>query len=204
MKPIKIPVISDQKKGSYHDTESMRTFDDEESTKFAYQILQKRFLDINNWKDHCKENSADFKLFDKSGRQQTNFPKIDSLVRIKIPGPGNPESDSYDWTKVIQITDQEQRADEQESLLLICRPTTIPAQVHNRHIAHFYSEGSTSNFRISRGSKYIKIGIYGRNETPNMNASLLGKIRNLLIGIGGIVGMSKIQWKVFADEILKF
>ena len=204
MKPKLIPGIPEQKKGNFHDTESRRLFDDVESTKLAFEVLKNRFLDINNWKNHCKEKSADFKLFDPVGNHINNRPKENDLIRINIPGPGNPESNGYEWAKITQITDQNLAVGEEESLTLICEPTTIPGKDNNSHIAHFYSEGSTSNFKITRGSKYIKIGIYGRNETPNMNTTLAGKIRNLLIGVGGMFGMSKIQWKVFADEILKF
>lgn len=204
MKPKLIPGIPEQTHGSFHDSESRKLFDDSESTKLAFEELKKRFLNINDWKNYCKKKSADFKLFDSSGNHINDSPKVNNLIRIRIPGPGNPESNGYDWVKITKITDKDLAVGEEESLTMICEPTTIPGQDSNRHIAHFYSKDSTSNFRITRGSKFIKIGIYGRNETPNMETKFTGKIRNLLIGAGGMFGMSKTQWKVFADEIVDF
>lgn len=203
MKPKLIIGIPEQKKGSFHDTESKRFFESIETTHQSFEILKTRFLDINQWKEFCKEKTADFKLYDSFGNHINRIPEENDLIRIDIPGPGNPESKGYDWVKIIKISNQYLTAGEIETITMICEPTVVPKSNSN-HIAHFYSQNSSSTFRISRGSKYIKIGIYGRNETPNMNTNFIGKIRNLAIAIGGMFGISKIQWKVFADEILMF
>lgn len=202
-KPKLIPGIPAQKKGSFHDTESRKIFDDEESALQEYQMLEKRFLSINDWQEYCKKKSAEFKLYDSSGNHITRNPEENDLIRIDIPGPRNPESKGYEWVKIEQISDQSLNDGEIENLIINCVPTSDPNQ-KNGNIAHFYSKDSSSTFKISRGSKYIKIAIYGRNETPNMDTNLAGKIRNLMIGFGGMFGMSKTQWKFFADEILKF
>jgi len=203
MKPKVIIGVPEQKKGSFHDTESSRLFESTEITHQNFEILKTRFLAINQWKEFCKEKSADFKLFDSTGNHITRIPKENDLIRIDIPGPGNPESKGYDWVKIIKISNQNLTAGEIESVTITCEPTINPKS-DNKHIAHFYSRNSSSTFNIVRGSKYIKIGIYGRNETPNMNTNFTGKIRNLMIAAGGMLGISKMQWKVFANEILKF
>jgi len=202
-KPKLIPGIPEQKKGSFHDTESRKVFDDQESASKAFEVLKNRFLSVNLWKDYCNYKSAEFKLYDSNGNQVNRIPKENDLIRIDIPGPGNPESKGYEWVKITSISAQLLTVGEIENLIINCVPATIPNQ-KTSHIAHFYSQKSSSTFKISKGSKYIKIGIYGRNETPNMSTNLAGKVRNLLIALGGMFGISKLQWKVFADEILKF
>lgn len=204
MKPLIIPGVPEQVKGSFHDSESYRDFHSSETALENYQILKAHFTSVNNWKTYCDGNSADFKLFDGSGNPIDRKPQEDDLIRIDIPGPGNPESGGYEWVKITKISDQSLLPDEIESLLIKCVPTKIPGQNENEHISHFYSVDSASTFKIARGKKFIKIGVYGRNETPNMNTTFNGKIRNLLIALGGMFGMSKTQWKIFAEKMLKF
>ena len=201
-KPKMIPGIPDHKKGSFHDTESRRLFDNQQVTHEAFNMLKDRFLSINGWKDYCGEKSADFKLYDAVGNPISRSPQITDLIRIDIPGPGNPEAKGYDWVEIVKISDQFLGIGEIESLMMVCVPAKIPGQDKNSHIAHFYAKGSSSIFKIARGSKYIKIGVYGRNETPNMQANLPGKIRNLMIAVGGMLGISKMQWKAFTDKII--
>lgn len=96
MKPKVIIGIPEQKKGSFHDTESKLFFESIETTHQSFEILKTRFLDINQWKEFCKEKSADFKLYDSFGNHINRIPKENDLIRIDIPGPGNPESKGYD------------------------------------------------------------------------------------------------------------
>lgn len=56
---------------------------------------------------------------------------------------------------------------------------------------------------VYRGDKFIKIGIYGRKEYPNLYAGFFDKIRNLFTGFGGIIEISKIQWKRLANGLLE-
>ena len=109
----------------------------------------------------------------------------------------------YDWVEVMKIDDR-CYGDELERYLLVCRPSAVP-QSNKEHIAHFYARESSSSFIISRGIDYIKAGIYGRNEVPNISRTgFFGRIRNLLVSIGGFFQLSKIQWKSLADGFLDF
>jgi len=204
MKPKQIPGIPQQKNGSFHDTEKYIHFENSEITDENYEMLKNRFFSINQWENYCGKKSAEFKLHNPHGAPISRLPQENDLIRIKIPGPGNPESNGYEWVKIEKISNQLPNVGEIENITMICIPTKVPGQNKSKHIAHFYSEKSTSNFRISKGLKFIKIGIYGRNETPNMNTSFIGKMRNSLIGIGGMFGISKIQWKIFAEKIIEF
>ncbi|MGC5745225.1 hypothetical protein [Chryseobacterium sp. NFX27] len=57
---------------------------------------------------------------------------------------------------------------------------------------------------IARTPTHLKAAVYGRNETPNINAGCIDIIRNLMVAVGGMMGISKIQWKKLADGFLDF
>lgn len=204
MKPKQIPGIPLQKKGGFHDTESIKQYDNPEKTIAEYAILKERFLSVNQWKNYCGEGFADFRLHDSLGNDVDRFPKVGDFIRIDIPGPGGFEAKGYDWVEIIEISEHYINKNELENLLIICRPSTIPGKKKSNHISHFYSDEATSTFMISRCENSIKAAIYGRNETPNWNAGFLDKIRNFSIAVGGIFGISKIQWKRLADQFLDF
>lgn len=204
MKPKQIPGVPVQKKGGFHDTESHKQFDDTEKTIEQYAVLKQRFLSVNEWKSYCGENFADFRLHDSLGEYVERIPKVGDYIRIDIPGPGGFEAKGYDWVEIVEIDNHHINKDELENLMIICRPSTIPGSKKNRHINHFYSAEASSTFMISRSETSIKAAIYGRNESPNWNANFLDTIRNFSVAVGGMIGISKIQWKKLSDQFLDF
>lgn len=201
MKPKSITKVPNQIKGSFHDTESQKNFESADATISQFKNLKERFFNINQWKSYCGEGFADFKLFDSDGVSVERDPIIGDYIRIDIPGPGNFEAKGFDWVEIVDI-DQNIDKVVLESYIMICRPSKTPLHPKTSHIAHFYSDEGTSSFIICRGGQYIKAGIYGRNEYPNLNAGFLDKMRNILIGVGGMMGISKIQWKRLTDGLL--
>ncbi|ASK32503.1 hypothetical protein CEY12_21515 [Chryseobacterium sp. T16E-39] len=202
MKPKQIFGVPDQEKGGSHDTESHRQFDDSASASKNFEILKQRFFSINSWKKYTGENSADFRLYDSAGKAVKRSPEIGDFIRIDIPGPGEIEAKGYDWVEVVNWSHQ--LSELSEYFIMTCRPSKIPGNKNNDHIAHFYSEQSTSTFIISKENNELTAGIYGRNEVPNSDAELMDKIRNVFIAVGGMIGISKIQWKALADGLLDF
>jgi len=200
MKPKEIPGVPRQKSGGFHDTESIKQFKTIEAHA-KFEILKKRFFSINEWKNYCGKGSSEFKHFSESGQPVDRIPEKGDFVRIGIPGPGTKEADGYDWVEIINIAHRD--TGNHESYLVSCRPSKAPNK-SMRHIAHFYSDSSTSNFMIIKEGNVLKAGIYGRNEKPNFNAAFIDKIRNCMIALGGIFGISKIQWKVLAEGLLDF
>lgn len=200
MKPKEIPGVPRQKSGGFHDTESIKQFKTIE-VHAKFEILKKRFFSINEWKNYCGKGSSEFKHFSESGQPVDRIPEKGDFVRIGIPGPGTKEADGYDWVEIINIAHRD--TGNHESYLVSCRPSKAPNK-SMRHIAHFYSDSSTSNFMIIKEGNVLKAGIYGRNEKPNFNAAFIDKIRNCMIALGGIFGISKIQWKVLAEGLLDF
>lgn len=204
MKPQIITGVPNHEKGSFHDTESIRFSRDFEDTIDLYKTLKDRLLSVNYWNYYDNGVGADFKLHDKDGNLKKRLPEKGDCIRIDIPGPGNFEARGFDWVRITNLDEIYSVNDEVlEMLLMECRPSTVPGKV-NLHTAHFYTEDASSTFMISRGKDFIKIGIYGRNETPNMDAQIADKARNLAIALGGMVGISKIQWKILTDALVKF
>lgn len=203
MKAKKIPLVPEQIKGAYHDTESRKDFLMPELAAQKFDLLKQRFFSINYWKDYCDGLSSEFKLYDEAGLYVERKPQKGDFIRIDIPGPGDLKSNGYDWVQIVMIDDQPYN-DEIERHIIICKPSRKPDGKSDR-IAHFYSAESSSAFVISRGQNYIKVGVYGRNEIPNTKKSgLWGKIRNFLVSLGGFTRLTKIQWKSLSDGLLEF
>ena len=72
-------------------------------------------------------------------------------------------------------------------------------------VAHFYSDEATSNFIVRRDGTKVTAGVYGRNEKPNVKKSdtVIDKIRNAVVGTGGVSGFSKLQWKALVSGLLE-
>ena len=203
MNAKQIPGVPPQNSGAYHDTESLKNIVDPGLVVQKFEILKERFFSVNNWKDYCGKDSADFKLFDSAGSYKDRIPEEGDFIRIDIPGPGDIKAKGYDWVEIVLI-DDDYSGDELERYLICCRPSKIPGS-NGDHISHFYSQESSSTFVISRGQNFIKTAVYGRNEIPNYKKTgFLGRIRNFLISMGGYTQFTKIQWKSYTNGLLDF
>jgi len=76
--------VPTQKKGTYHNTESEKHFEDSDIASKAFKAIRIKFLDINNWTKYCNYTFADFKLFDRKGRPALRNPEKGDFVRINI------------------------------------------------------------------------------------------------------------------------
>lgn len=202
MKPKKISGVPAQQRGGFHDTESLKEFDSPEKAAEKFQLLKERFFAFSEWKSYCGKGSADFRLYDSAGNPVQRIPKIGDFIRIDIPGPPDQAGRGFDWVQIIKIAHKDD--DHEECILITSSPCRNPQEKEYPYAAHFYSEKATSTFLISHSGSTLKAGIYGRNESPNFNAKLIDKVRNLMIAFGGILGFSKIQWKCIADGLLDF
>ncbi|MFN1219234.1 hypothetical protein ACKW6Q_19900 [Chryseobacterium kwangjuense] len=201
MKPKQIKGVPEQQYGGSHDTESEKRFEPALLLS-KFEILQNRFFSINQWQSYCGEGFADFRLYDHKGDLAERNPQKGDFIRIDIPGPGEKEAEGYDWVEVTDICFCEER--NSESICMTCRPSEDPNNVKNDHITHFYSSKATSTFMISRTTENLTAAVYGRNESPNLNAELIDTVRNIFVAAGGMIGISKIQWKKLTDGLLDF
>lgn len=201
MKPKQVKGVPQQQSGGFHDTESQKMVEPAVLLQ-KFEMLKERFFCVRNWKSYCGEGFADFKLYDAEGIETQRIQQKGDFMRIDIPGPGEIESKGYDWVEVTDICFTEDN--NSESIIITCTPSRDPNNKKNRHIAHFYSAKATSSFMISRTPTHLKAAVYGRNESPNFNASFTDMVRNLMVAAGGMMGVSKIQWKKLSDGFLDF
>ncbi|MCT2409860.1 hypothetical protein NZD88_20090 [Chryseobacterium antibioticum] len=201
MKPKQMKGVPQQQSGGFHDTESQKQFEPT-LLPLKFQLLRERFFDVTKWKSYCGAGFAAFKLYDPKGCEAKRIPQKGDFMRIDIPGPGKKEAKGYDWVEITDLCFQEDSSS--ESVIITCRPSRDPKNSKNHHIAHFYSPKSTSTFMISRTPTHLKAAVYGRNERPNFNAGFIDIIRNLMVAAGGMMGVSKIQWKKLSDGFLDF
>lgn len=190
--------VPSQVSGAFHDTESkVECISSEEATS-KFEIVKSRFFSINNWKEYAGKLTAEFYLLDNSGKEKIEIPEKGDLVKIKIPAPGNPEGEGYDWVKIMEIRTEPERC------LMTMQPTFDP-QNPDKEIAHFYTDNASSTFIVQHIGKNLFASVHGRNEQPNtQDISLLGKVRNSTVALMGIVGMAKIEWKNLIDGFLNF
>ncbi len=200
MKPKQIKGVPEQKSGGFHDTETYVKFE-KALIPLKYETLKKRFFSVNQWKSYCGEPFAEFKLYTPNGSPVEREPQKGDFIRINIPGPGEIEAKGYDWVEITDICYYEDA--HSERITMTCRPSQNPTD-ESRHIAHFYSSKATSTFMIQKYSTYLKAAVYGRNESPNLNAGFIDILRNVIVAIGGMLGIAKIQWKQLANGFLDF
>ena len=167
-----------------------------------FEEAKRRLRDINNWHKLCGIASAVFRLTSTEGNEIDSEAKEGMLVKIDIPGPGSVSGEGYDWVRIEAIEDKSNGNGEHESFMLRVRPTANPAG-KEKGTAHFYTSDATSTYIIERNGTTVTAAEHGRNEKPNAKAdSPIDKLRNALVGLGGISGISKMQWKSLVKGLL--
>jgi len=193
--------IPEQIEGGFSDTVSKNSFETVSEAVFHFKCIKKRFFDVNSWELFAGEEQADFALCDEDGELILSNAEVGNYVRIKIPGLHNFLGGSFDWVK-IECIDTEETA-QGETVFVRVRPSENP-QKKNGKIAHFHKEMATLCLIIKREGKNICCEVHGRNEMPNTDhLSLLDKLRNEVVSLGGTVFASKFQWKSFTDGIIE-
>ncbi|MEP6676547.1 MAG: hypothetical protein ABJA78_15405 [Ferruginibacter sp.] len=199
MKPLS-NIIPHQYKGA----ESETTYTIEKRTpkeaRMLYAKAKANLLDVNHWHDLAGKGSADFQLTDDEGNPLTGTVKKGNYFRINIKTvlPGD---DKYDWVKVEDI--EEGHIDGVSDWTIVkVRPTEKPHE-YKGEVTHFFSAAATSNFFVKRQRHKVTAAVLGKNEIPNVEVkSLWVKIRNALIGLAGMIGFNKSQWKRLVKGIL--
>lgn len=194
--------IPEQKDGVEVNVEDSIEWENEEEAKNFFQELKQRLLHVNAWHQFAGTLSADFKLTDASGNEVERKPQVGDFFKINLPAPGIQSGEGYDWVRIEEIDEEAREVDECTAIRV--RPTSSPVN-DNPDVAHFYTDEATSNFIIKREGKKVTAGVYGRNEKPNVKeaVSLMDKVRNAVVGAGGVSGFSKLQWKALVSGLLE-
>ncbi|HET7896242.1 MAG TPA: hypothetical protein VFL47_01185, partial [Flavisolibacter sp.] len=141
-----------------------------------YEAAKERLLFVHNWGKISGALSADFQLTDDKGHEADRPAKPGDHFRIDITGPGSKAGEGYDWARVEDIKEVHQA--DIDSIAILVRPAQNP-QTGSEHIAHFFSEKSTSTFTVTREGNTVTAAIYDRNIEANEETKQpLDKVRN--------------------------
>ncbi len=192
-------ILPRQEKGIEIKAEEEITFDDVIAAGEFYEQAKMRLLDVNHW--HELGLRAVFQLIDASGNEVNGQAREGLYFRIDIPGPGTNAGDGYDWVQVQKIA--EYNSGDVRSIALQVRPAANPTAPEGE-TTHFYSDGSTSTFTVTREGNKLTAAIYDRNIEPNKEAgSLPDKLRNAIVGTAGMTIFSKLEWEALAKGLVK-
>lgn len=176
-------------------------FDDIGLAKVHFEIVKKRFLDINSWELFAGKNKAKFTLRSEKGELILDHPKVGNYISIEVPLLPNKDEDHFDWVK-IEVYEEEKKED-YKAVYIRVRPTSNPTNP-TEEITHFLDSTATSNFFIRRNGTEISAEVYARNEVPNFEDKTLSeKIRNKAVAVGGMLFGSKLQWEGLTDGLIR-
>ncbi|MDQ3021077.1 MAG: hypothetical protein M3R36_10980 [Bacteroidota bacterium] len=194
-------IVPEQKKGFKVEHIKSETAESKNAARDLYRKAKERLLDINNWDKLSGAMPSYFGLCDNKGNIKNGKSLLGDYVRIGLPGPSSSEGKGFDWVKVEKLGCEEN--DNENNIFMTLRPSANPYGKSDE-IAHFFSKESTSNFIIEQTNNIVVASYYGRNEFPNIKDAhkLLDKIRHVVVALGGLLGMSKIQWTILIDNIM--
>lgn len=196
------PTIPNQVQGGFHDTVSMHCEDNVQTAIDCYEKLQERLTSVNEWHAFSGKVKAEFMLFDAKTQQPTDDVEKGNLIRINVPGLGNPSGGGYDWTKIVEI--QIGEAEQSDPFLLMTvRPCPAPKSTDGT-VAHFYNGEASSTFIVRRVGTCMYAEVHGRNEIENTSTvPVLDTIRNKAVAIGSKVGIGNLNWLGFTQALLE-
>lgn len=196
-----IDIVPRQFAGQEIEAQATKELTDETAAKSLYNEAKKKLLDVNNWQKIAGAVTAQFQVIDEKGEEVNRNVKKRDHLRINIPGPGSKEGDGYDWVFVEEL--KEINKESLQCLGFRVRPCENPFS-EKKEIAHFYSKETTSSFIIIRENSKVISWIVDRNLVPNTESSSLpDKVRDVVVGVSGIAGFSKLQWQGLADGLIE-
>lgn len=196
-------IIPPNHKGAYTDTVSTEEFTNSDEARSHYLTVKNRLLLVNKWHEYAGSATADFQLISPQGIAKTSEAGEGDYFKIDIPAPGSEAGDGYDWVRVEQIEESSDPEEDWEYTLIRVKPSSPPDKDSN-DTAHFFSDDASSYFLAKRIGKVVSAEVHGRNEHPNTDSdSITDKIRNTIVAIGAMIGISKAQWKSLVNGLVK-
>lgn len=197
-------IIPSQEKGTHNGASKSAEYSSREEALEALTIAKGKLLDINNWAKVAGAGSANFQLTDAVGNFiYDSVPMVGNLIRIDLPGPGNPSGEGYDWVRIEALTEEQNVDKDQETYSLRIRPTHNP--IHPKaESAHFFTDDTTGSFLITRFENKVTVAEKGRNEVVNNGTdSFITNVRNTIVVFSALLGFSLFQWQKFVDGLLQ-
>ncbi len=194
--------IPDQYTGAAKDVDEKIHIADQNEAKEQFLSGRNRLMNVNDWEKIAKGVSATFHLTDQEGVNVQRTPRIGDHLKIDVPVSG--AESRYDWVKIEDMQETQSLDGTSESALMRVRPSADPQDKEHNDVKHFFTDAATSTFMISRVGGTISAGVYSRNEEPNVSEteSVGEKLRNTVVAIGAMAGLSNIQWKSLVKGIL--
>jgi hypothetical protein len=195
--------IPEKIKGKNNDLEFSVDEDSVEAAKDTFARARFRLLNPQLWQDLCGPMASSFDIVDKDGKLCNRPARAGDYIRINIPGPGPSSGNGYDWVTIVQINESGDDNPEEESIRMTVRPSSSP-HTDSEEPAHFFKSSASSTFFISRHGTKLTSCYQGRNEELNKKTdNIKDNIRNTLIGLGAMAGLSEAQWSVLIKAFLK-
>ncbi|RCR70490.1 hypothetical protein [Larkinella punicea] len=172
---------------------SQKNYPGHQTARPAFARAREKVFDVNRWSD-VSSLTAGFILHDAAGQPKpTGPPTVGDLIRLELPGPT-----PVNWVKVIQVVDAETKAG------FTARPCADPHKNENR-TEHFFTDESTSTFRVEWVGNTLTACQIGKNERiNNQNPEAGGRaVVNTVIATTGWLLYQKIQWKTLMDYLLE-
>ncbi|WP_207533032.1 hypothetical protein [Desertivirga arenae] len=196
-------IVPENVKGAKTDTISTESFSSVELAKKHYTVVRKRLLSVFKWHEYAGIASAEFSLTDGAGHEKADLVSEGDRFKINIPAPGTDSGSGFDWVQVEKVEEGHNEEDDWEYTLIKVRPTDNPGTSDN-NTAHFFSDEANSYFMVKRIGLAVSAEVHGRNEQPNTDTDkIVDKIRNTIVAVGAILGVSKAQWKSLTNGIVK-
>lgn len=189
--------IPRQKKGAKSDiTYRIKTPGEKEGSAL-YEKARNNLLDINRWQEFTGKLSAAFYLTDPFGKYVDRLPLQGDYIKIHLPTSAE---DKFDWVR-IEAIEEERKLSNINWIMIRVRPSDPPRRQEDTE--HFFSKDATSSFTVERKGRKVEAAVRGRNELPNVqNEGLMTKVRNVVIGLGAMIGMNYPQWKGLVRGIM--
>jgi hypothetical protein len=195
------PIVPEQIKGKSVDLEESMELDSVKEAKEVFNRAAERLFHPLSWHELAGTLSAFFKP-DKSASSAGKKIKEGDYLMIDLPAPKPAAGDGHDWVRVISVSRQAEK-DAEESAGVTVAASVNPHQPEEG-VAHFFDEDATSSFIIKRQGNKVTASYHGRNEKPNTSDVSTGdKIRNSIVAVSAMAGLSELQWKSLLKGFLK-
>ncbi|WP_256010607.1 hypothetical protein [Desertivirga xinjiangensis] len=195
-------IIPENQQGAKSDNSSSITLSSPEEALNHFQLCRDRLLRVSQWHSLAGQASASFTLTDASGRQIDRQLQKGDFFKIDIPAPGSDSGEGFDWVQVEAVEEDVNENENWEYILVKVCPASNP-ETPDRSTSHFFDENANSYFLIKRVNQTVTAEVHGRNELPNTDTETLkDKIRNTVIAIGAMIGISSAQWKSLTEGLI--
>lgn len=167
---------------------SQQDFHEREKALREFERSKEKLFDVNRW-SRLPGITSGFQLYTPQGEPKPKGrPQPGDFLMIDLPGPA-PEN----WVVVTDVKEEKEMAE------FTVSPSRDPRDKGEeaKEVEHFFSDGSTSTFKVELKGTTLYGYEIGKNEGINNKGKKAGdrEIINTLIAEGGWAFFQKIQWE---------